>query len=120
VPGSYDSDRLAQAVSNLVKNALQHGASDEPVDVRVVARNGSGRLEVVNRGAPSRRDVRASIFEPFQRAEGSQDSTGLGLGLFIAREIVKAHGGNHRGRLEGERHDVRDRGAGDAEASAAS
>jgi PAS domain S-box-containing protein len=93
VPGSYDSDRLAQAVSNLVKNALQHGASDEPVDVRVVARNGSGRLEVVNRGAPIPEDVRASIFEPFQRAEGSQDSTGLGLGLFIAREIVKAHGG---------------------------
>jgi signal transduction histidine kinase len=92
VPGSYDPDRLAQVVSNLVTNALQHGAADELVDVRVSSRNGSGRLEVVNRGTPIPEDVRAHIFEPFRRAEGTQAS-GLGLGLFIAREIVRAHGG---------------------------
>ena len=93
VPGKYDADRLAQAVSNVVTNALQHGAPGEPVDVRVLSRNGSGRLEVVNRGARIPDEVRASIFEPFRRAEGSQDSSGLGLGLYIAREIVRAHGG---------------------------
>jgi PAS domain S-box-containing protein len=93
VPGSYDSDRLAQAFSNLVTNALLHGSPGEPVDVRVLSGNGNGRVEVVNRGAPIPESVRASIFEPFRRAEGSQDSSGLGLGLFIAREIVRAHGG---------------------------
>jgi PAS domain S-box-containing protein len=94
VPGCYDGDRLAQAVSNLVTNALLHGAPGQPVDVRVFSRNGHGRLEVVNRGAPIPDAVRSTIFEPFRRAEGSQDSSGLGLGLYIAREIVRAHGGS--------------------------
>ena len=93
VPGRFDSDRLAQAVANLVSNALQHGSSGGPVDVRVTSSNGHGRLEVVNRGAPIPEEVRSTIFEPFRRAEGRQDSSGLGLGLFIAREIVRAHGG---------------------------
>jgi PAS domain S-box-containing protein len=93
VPGRFDPDRLAQAVSNLVTNALQHGTPGQPVDVRVLSRNGNGRLEVVNRGTPIADDVRSMIFEPFRRAEGAQDFTGLGLGLYIAREIVRAHGG---------------------------
>jgi len=63
------------------------------VDVRVMSRNGNGRLEVVNRGAPIPPSVQESIFEPFRRAEGSGDSGGLGLGLYIAKEIVRAHGG---------------------------
>jgi len=61
--------------------------------VRVSSNNGHGRLEVENRGAPIPEAIKATIFEPFRRAEGRQDSTGLGLGLFIAREIVRAHGG---------------------------
>jgi len=93
VPGRFDSDRLAQAVANLVGNALQHGSPGEPVEVRVSSNNGHGRLEVENRGAPIPEAIKATIFEPFRRAEGRQDSTGLGLGLFIAREIVRAHGG---------------------------
>jgi len=93
VPGRFDSDRLAQAVANLVGNALQHGSPDEPVDVRVTSHNGHGRLEVENRGAPIPDAVKATIFEPFRRAETRQDSSGLGLGLYIAREIVRAHGG---------------------------
>jgi PAS domain S-box-containing protein len=93
VPGRFDPDRLAQAVSNIVTNALQHGSQDQPIDVRVLSRNGNGRLEVSNRGAPIPEAVRSAIFEPFRRAEGTQDTTGLGLGLYIAREIVRAHGG---------------------------
>jgi len=61
--------------------------------VRVSSNNGHGRLEVENRGAPIPDAVKATIFEPFRRAETRQDSSGLGLGLYIAREIVRAHGG---------------------------
>ncbi|HEX4440859.1 MAG TPA: PAS domain S-box protein [Thermoanaerobaculia bacterium] len=96
VPGRFDSDRLAQAVANLVGNALQHGSPASSVDVRVTSRNGSGRLEVSNRGTPIPESVRATIFEPFRRAEGRRDSGGLGLGLYIANEIVRAHGGTIR------------------------
>ena len=92
--GLWDADRMAQALSNLVGNALAHGLPEEPVEVSLSSRPDGLRLEVANRGPVIPETDRAGIFEPFRRAAtAGQDSSGLGLGLYIAREIVRAHGG---------------------------
>jgi PAS domain S-box-containing protein len=92
--GEWDADRLAQVVSNLVVNAIHHGRDGEAVSVRLVISDGSVRLEVGNRGAIDPAAV-PSLYEPFRRAERSRSThpRGLGLGLFITREIVRSHGG---------------------------
>jgi PAS domain S-box-containing protein len=95
VPGLWDADRLQQAVSNLVVNGLKHGAAGEPVEVRVAPERDAVTIEVVNSGTPIPDTEVAHIFEPFRRLthEPTRDSSGLGLGLYIVREIVTAHGG---------------------------
>jgi len=96
VSGLWDSDRMAQALSNLIGNALAHGSSEDPVEVRLSSGGGTVRVEVANRGRPIPESDRQTIFEPFRRTQASaaQDSSGLGLGLYIAREIVRAHRGS--------------------------
>jgi two-component system sensor histidine kinase VicK len=95
IEGQWDPDRLAQAISNLVSNALEHGAPEGPVDLRLSSANGEVRMEVSNRGAPIPPELRSEIFEPFRRGTPERRSAarGLGLGLYIAREIVRAHSG---------------------------
>jgi signal transduction histidine kinase len=90
--GEWDADRLAQVVANLVGNAIHHGASDEPVAVRVSSAQDDVVLSVHNGGEPIPAEQLPVIFEPFRRAKGSVPS-GLGLGLFITQQIVLAHGG---------------------------
>jgi signal transduction histidine kinase len=93
--GAWDRDRLEQALSNLVSNALVHGEQACSVRVRV---DGSTRsfvtIEVTNRGSIPEH-VRARVFDPFCGAElrAGRRSRGLGLGLFITRQIVAAHHG---------------------------
>ncbi len=94
--GDWDADRIAQATSNLVGNAVQYSPQDSAV--RVVARDeGDGvRVEVHNLGTPIPAERLPYIFDPFVRGgEGARmgSRTGLGLGLYITHEIVKAHGG---------------------------
>lgn len=96
--GTWDPDRLAQVVSNLVANAVQHGARERPVTVELDGTQaGSVRMRVQNFGIVPP-EALATLFEPFRRSEGSaaptSGSRGLGLGLFIAREIARAHGGD--------------------------
>jgi PAS domain S-box-containing protein len=92
--GSWDADRIAQVISNLVGNALQHGSASTPIVVTSRIDNDSATLEVTNHGPPiSKADI-AHLFEPFARATNASPSAGsLGLGLYIAREVVVAHGG---------------------------
>jgi signal transduction histidine kinase len=92
--GYWDPDRLGQVVSNLVGNSVQHGAQGSPINVELDGARPEGvRLRVTNRGAISR-DAIPTLFEPFKRANGHRSGDrGLGLGLFIARQIVRAHGG---------------------------
>jgi signal transduction histidine kinase len=91
VTGEWDADRLAQVVSNLVGNAIEHG-SQGPVTIEAVDARESVRLSVHNAGGPIASDAQATIFEPLTR--GVADATqNIGLGLFIARAIVVAHGG---------------------------
>ncbi len=95
--GEWDADRLAQVVSNLVANALDHGSAAEPVDIVLFRDGGEAVLEVRNRGEPIPEAMREAIFQPFRRGPGTdrrQPSRGLGLGLYISRAIVRAHGGS--------------------------
>ncbi|MCY1073985.1 hybrid sensor histidine kinase/response regulator [Archangium lansingense] len=94
--GEWDADRVAQAASNLVGNAVQYSPEDSAV--RVVARDeGDGvRVEVHNLGTPIPDERLQHIFDPFVRGRDGTRSgsrSGLGLGLYITNEIVKAHGG---------------------------
>ncbi|HEY3449950.1 MAG TPA: ATP-binding protein [Myxococcales bacterium] len=92
--GEWDPGRISQAVSNLLANALTHGAPGTPVDVRVEGRPGSVIVEVANQGPPIDPGILPHLFEPFRRGETGPAQRGLGLGLFIARELVHRHGGS--------------------------
>jgi len=92
VTGKWDGDRLAQVVSNLTINAIQHGGNT-PVTVAAVDAGERVRLSVHNSGAPIPPDAQATIFEPLTRGT-SGGAHNVGLGLFISRAVVVAHGGN--------------------------
>jgi PAS domain S-box-containing protein len=93
--GEWDPDRIAQALGNLGMNALQHGTPGTPVDFRLQDEGGHVSVEVHNQGPPIPADTLPHVFEPFRRAVGEEPLApqGLGLGLFIVKEIVAAHGG---------------------------
>jgi chemotaxis family two-component system sensor kinase Cph1 len=90
-----DGDRLTQVVSNLVSNARHHGLPGEPVTLFAQANENEVIFGVENRGSPIPDDVRADLFKAFKPAlrVNQRNRTGLGLGLYIAHEIVQAHGG---------------------------
>jgi signal transduction histidine kinase len=90
--GRWDADRLAQVVSNLVGNAIEHGGNTA-VTVRASGEGDRVRLTVHNNGAAIPPHARATIFEPLARATPG-GAHNLGLGLFIARAIVAAHAGD--------------------------
>lgn len=89
-----DAHRLSQVVSNLLGNALQHGSPTKPVVLDVRHEDSTLAVSVHNDGAIAP-EVLPFIFEPFRRGRSDQagDSLSIGLGLFIVREIVTAHGG---------------------------
>jgi PAS domain S-box-containing protein len=97
VRGEWDPGRLGQLVSNLVKNALDYGPPGSPVAVSLAVEEGEVRIVVTNRnlGGPIPAEALPTLFDPFRRAqrEGTRKTEGLGLGLYIAREIALAHGG---------------------------
>lgn len=92
-PIVVDRSRLAQLLSNLAANALTHG--DPLAPVRVMARSDDNGFElaVANAGDPIPPDRFERLFQPFSRASEGPGKQGLGLGLFIASEIAKGHGG---------------------------
>lgn len=100
-PIHCDGGRIAQLISNLLANAVLHGEDGAPVIVSAQDRDGSFYLWVTNRGAPISPEVREMLFEPFARDNAVQSQEGLGLGLYIAREIARAHGGDLTMRCEG-------------------
>jgi signal transduction histidine kinase len=90
-PVNCDSGRIGQMLSNLLGNAISHGSSDSPIVVRVTTARDMLEISVANGGEPISDAVMARIFQPFFRGEVRKSLQGLGLGLFIASEIAKAH-----------------------------
>jgi signal transduction histidine kinase len=88
-----DRGRVLQLLSNLLANALTHGAPDQPVRVEILADAGELAICVSNAGAPIAPQDLEKVFEPYWRPATSQPGGGLGLGLYICSQIVKAHGG---------------------------
>jgi signal transduction histidine kinase len=99
--GEWDPTRVEQLLSNVLSNAVDHGDPESRIEVRLSGDGAVVRAEVRNRGEMPP-GVLDHLFEPFQRAperEGRR-STGLGLGLFIAREIARGHGGRIEARSQ--------------------
>lgn len=96
VIGRWDGQRLQQVVRNLVSNAITYGVKGEPVRVAVHGDETGVRIEVANRGPVIDAATAANLFDPLNRGDADQSDAhqeGLGLGLFIVREITRAHGG---------------------------
>ncbi len=93
--GLWDADRLAETLSNLVGNAIEHATADTPVTMRATAAGDEVLVTVSNQGEPIPAEVLPFIFEPFRRGRPRERSPthNLGLGLYIAQQIVLSHGG---------------------------
>jgi signal transduction histidine kinase len=98
-----DPARIGQVLANLVSNALAHGAEDSPVQLAVASTPEALEIRVTNRGPAISPELMVHLFEPFQRGPGSiharapgatERARGLGLWLYIVREIVQAHRGS--------------------------
>lgn len=94
--GEWDENRLGQVVSNLVSNAIQHGAENAPVTVTVQSGDSEIEVSVHDEGSPIPADMIPKLFDSFYRLDernAGAHRMGLGLGLYISKEIIAAHGG---------------------------
>jgi signal transduction histidine kinase len=97
--GEWDAARLRQVLSNLIGNALQHGSATDPVDLTITGERADVSIAVRNEGPGIPATELRTIFEPLLRLPSSERETqrragSVGLGLYIVREIVTAHGGS--------------------------
>jgi len=88
-----DGRRIAQLFSNLLANALSYGNAEEPVNVSAISADNVFQLSVINKGKQISTAAMERLFRPFSRGDVEPNQKGLGLGLFIALEISKAHNG---------------------------
>lgn len=93
--GSCDRIRIDQVVTNLVSNAVRYGGNG-PVAVRLRAEEGTALISIADRGAGIAEEELGRIFERYHKGATARAHGGLGLGLFITRRIVEAHGGRIR------------------------
>lgn len=97
--GVWDEGRMAQVLSNLLGNAVQHGDDRTPIHLRVASGGNDIVIRIHNTGKAIAPQALATIFDPLVRFAGPRTASSgidssLGIGLFIARAIVKAHGGD--------------------------
>ncbi|AKV00514.1 Sensory box histidine kinase [Labilithrix luteola] len=92
VVADVDRPRIEQLVSNLLSNAIKFGLG-QPIELRLTSHDGRARLEVIDHGVGITKEHQARIFERFERAVSTRHYGGFGVGLFIVRDIVRAHGG---------------------------
>jgi signal transduction histidine kinase len=89
-----DRTRISQLLSNLVANALTYSTPGTPVRAKASVFDGMFELSVSNHGEPIPPEAMARLFQPYARGEVKPSQQGLGLGLYIASEIARAHGGS--------------------------
>lgn len=92
-PVFCDRPRLGQLVSNLLSNAITHGSSSQPVRLSAITKDKEFVISVTNAGSPIPQEDVARLFKPFFRGVARPSRNGLGLGLFIASEVARAHQG---------------------------
>jgi phosphoserine phosphatase RsbU/P len=97
--GVWDRDRLYQLLDNLVGNAVQHGEARSSIELRIEGGKTEVVIEVANRGTPIPPATLPLVFEAFRQGRTAHPSRtqGLGLGLFIAQQIARSHGGSIAG-----------------------
>ncbi len=93
-PVACDPDRVGQLLSNLLANALTHGAADGVVHVHALCEGEFFELSVTNSGDPIPDHALPHLFKPFHRPKNDEPQAGLGLGLYIASQIAKGHAGS--------------------------
>jgi signal transduction histidine kinase len=98
--GFWDERRVQQVLGNLVVNAIHHGVPDGPIRVAVVGELTDVRIEVSNSGPAIDGETLAQLFEPLQRGTANERHPGMGLGLYIVREIAKGHRGTTEARSD--------------------
>jgi signal transduction histidine kinase len=91
-PVSMDADRIQQVLTNLVDNAVRVSPPQQPIELRLWTDDGRARVSVHDHGPGLPPDMASRVFEKFVRGRGSTVS-GTGLGLYIAKQILEAHGG---------------------------
>lgn len=103
--GEFDGARVREAVANLVRNAAQHGNGGSPIAIKVRGGDEAVQISVDNDSDPIPAEKLQSLFEPLRRHAAGSDRSGsnLGLGLFIVREIARAHGGDATVSIAGRR-----------------
>jgi signal transduction histidine kinase len=92
IQGDWDEFRIEQVIVNLLSNALRYGESN-PVEISLCSLPGSARIEVRDQGKGIPAHDQKRIFEEFERGPHSEGPAGFGLGLYISRQLVEAHGG---------------------------
>lgn len=92
VHGQWDEFRIEQVIVNLLTNALRYGCG-MPVEVSVHLEGDEVRVDVSDQGKGIAETELHRIFEPFERGIGNRDVKGLGLGLYISRQLAESHGG---------------------------
>jgi signal transduction histidine kinase len=93
--GRWDRLRLERVLTNLLSNALKYGRG-QPVEVRVRRVGELARLEVRDHGPGIPLEEQPYVFERFKRVSSAVEKAGFGLGLYIVRQLVEAHGGTTR------------------------
>ena len=99
-----DRVRLEQVLVNLIDNAMKYSGDEARIDVRVRSVPDGATVEVRDEGVGIEEVARRRLFEPFGRGRSTSHIPGMGLGLFISRQIVERHGGTIRAESNGEGH----------------
>lgn len=99
----WDQERLARVLSNLLRNAVEHGAAGRPIELQGESDGSTVRLRVRNEGEPIAPEVVARLFEPMVKKTDAAAARGnMGLGLYVCHQVVRAHGGTITVASEGQ------------------